>query len=113
AHQRPCAVTIMNVDELSERWNANERIRGVAFSKGEIVLVRSGPHSGSRAVVVSLLRINPDIRYLVEPVSDGPISDGPIDVRQDHLLGASAVEDALAVAELQRWYASQCDEDWE
>jgi hypothetical protein len=83
-------------------------VKGVAFRLDDSVRVTSGPHSGSRGRVVSLVETAPQPVYGVELV-DG----GEAQLRQGDLTTATAEDPGEALAHLQRWYSAQCDGAWE
>jgi hypothetical protein len=87
---------------------AREPVEGIAFLLNDSVQVTSGPHSGSRGAVISLLDSEPTPLYLVE-LGDGTEAQ----LHQEDLIGATAQDPGAALSRLQRWYASQCDGDWE
>lgn len=96
------------IDEAFHAWMQSERVPGVAFSLNESVLVVEGEHAGTSGAVVSLVSVEPDVCYLVE------LSSGQkLELVQSALIGLSSSSEGMALAELQRWYASQCDGTWE
>jgi hypothetical protein len=94
-------------DEIQYEWHHSEPIEGVAFLKDDRVdLADSSPRvSGT---VVSLEAIGPEPIY--EVATDG----GDRVVRSQSQLASPVPPAALSnIAWIQRWYASQCDGDWE
>jgi hypothetical protein len=96
-------------DEIRFAWEAGEPIHGFPFLKGDPVRVVSGPHSGARGVVTDLAALDPE--PLVRVASAGAPGDLVVPLRA---LDVDLSRDAeTALARVQRWYAAQCDGDWE
>lgn len=55
----------MNQRGVGDRWLAGERVEGVSFAHHQAVLVADGVHSGQRGVVLLLMVVSPEPRYLV------------------------------------------------
>lgn len=87
---------------------AREPVKGVAFLLNDSVRVVGGPHSGSRGSVMSLVETMPAPVYLVE-LGDGRY----VRLKQGDLVTATADDPGAVLSRLQRWYAAQCDGDWE
>lgn len=98
----------MDPTEIQRRWMDREPVEGVAFVLNDSVTIASGPNAGSRGAVVSLVTATPEPQYVVE-LGDGSDMQLP----QSALLTGTAEDPGAALGELQRWYSSQCDGDWE
>jgi hypothetical protein len=95
-------------DELTHRWSTHQPIAGVAFLLNDSVRVVSGPYAGHEAAIITLLQLGPDPLYDIE------LGDGrTVSTSQSALLPAAAKEEPFLLGRLQRWYAAQCDGDWE
>ena len=95
-------------EEIITRWMQDDQIYGVAFARDETVAILSGDSAGALGTIVSLLQVEPSTQYRVTTVSGQNL-----ECDESSLVGASALADATAFAKLQRWYAAQCDGDWE
>jgi hypothetical protein len=93
--------------ELEYRFYRYEPIENVAFLLNDSVAVIAGPDRGSGGSIISLISTDPEPAYLVE-LSTGKDAE----ISQSQLIGADS-SDGTALAELARWYSSQCDGDWE
>jgi hypothetical protein len=94
-------------DEWS--WQQREPIEGVAFRRGDpVVVVRGGP-IGQRGRTDRLVRLSPEPRYIVIVDHD----NSTIAVRQSALRSAHSESPTGVLAELCQWYAAQTDGDWE
>ncbi|NET38268.1 MAG: hypothetical protein F6K19_40765 [Cyanothece sp. SIO1E1] len=83
-------------------------IEGLAFLLNDSVRVVSGSHQGKCGTVVALDQIEPAVTYVIK-LSDS----GDVRIAEADLLTANADDAGQAVDQLQRWYSSQCDGDWE
>jgi hypothetical protein len=98
----------MDRAELDYRWMERQPIEGVAFLLNDSVRVVAGPNAGSSGAVIAVEQLEPEVTYRVE-LADG----SEIGVVESDLLTANADDAGAALAQLQRWYSSQCDGDWE
>jgi|GEM_PF-1673932 len=98
----------MDRAEFDWHWKDKKPIEGFGFLLNDSVRVMSGSHCGSRGSVVSVVEMEPEPLYLVklEDRSEVPILESA-------LLTATAQDPGKALAILQRWYSSMCDDDWE
>lgn len=94
-------------DEIQYDWHHSNPVEGVAFLKDDRVnLTESNP--GDSGTVVSLAAIDP------EPIYEVATDRGERVVRSQSRLASPVPPDTLSnIAWIQRWYASQCDGDWE
>jgi hypothetical protein len=53
--------------ETEQRFLAGERSEQVRFGINDTVRITSGPHAGRTAAVVSLVAVEPEVVFLVEP----------------------------------------------
>jgi hypothetical protein len=98
----------MDRAELDWRWMRREPVEGVAFLLNDSVRIVSGQHAGGSGAVIAVERLEPEVTYRVE------LRNGlDIEVAECDLLTRNADDPGVALAELQRWYSSQCDGDWE
>ena len=95
----------MNPEEVEHRFQRCEPTQGVAFLRGDPVDVIVGPHRGARGEVVGIRSDTPEATYEIRLDSGASVH-----LSQGELVGAASTG---ALAELQRWYAGQCDGDWE
>lgn len=51
--------------ELETRWLTAEGIPGVNFRFGDLVIIKSGEHSGETAEVIALIFVEPEPVYVV------------------------------------------------
>jgi hypothetical protein len=96
-------------DEIRYRWEHCHPVEGVAFLPNDRAVVTAGSHRGRLVRVLALRAIQPQPEFDVEVVDGGerlPLSQSEL---------ASPVPDGLAesIGWIQKWYASQCDGDWE
>jgi hypothetical protein len=97
----------MTREELDWSWNNQDPIEGVAFMLKDGVQVVAGPHAGEHGSTVHLLSLEPEPLYRVELGSGSQVT-----APQSHLRSA-LTQVGSGVAELQHWYATQTDGDWE
>ena len=95
-------------DELQYRWKAREPVEGVAFLLDDLAIVADGPRRGSQAVAKALQVVEPEPVYELEAL-DGERFVLP----QSSLESPVPADTAACIAWIQKWYASQCDGDWE
>jgi hypothetical protein len=98
----------MDRAELDYRWMSRQPLEGVAFLLNDTVRVVSGPNAGASGSVIAVEQLEPQVAYRVE-LGDG----SEVTVAETDLLTANADDPGTALAQLQRWYSSQCDGDWE
>ncbi|WP_445426026.1 hypothetical protein [Alishewanella sp. HL-SH06] len=55
--------------DLHNRWLGGERLPGVRFVMNDYVVVSSGNHAGEAGSVVSVIKFEPNILYIVETES--------------------------------------------
>jgi len=53
--------------EIERRFFAGERSERVRFAVNDSVRVTSGPHAGRTASVISLVAVEPEVVFLLEP----------------------------------------------
>jgi hypothetical protein len=58
-------VKAMTQYELESRWVTAEGIEGVSYRFSDLVVIKSGEHSGKTAEVIALLAIGPEAVYMV------------------------------------------------
>ena len=51
--------------ELESRWTTADGIDGVSYRFSDLVVIKSGEHSGKTAEVIALLAIEPEPVYMV------------------------------------------------
>ena len=56
---------IVNHRGVGDRWLADELVAGVTFAHHQPVLIEDGIHRGQRGIVVLLVAVTPEPRYLV------------------------------------------------
>jgi hypothetical protein len=56
---------------VGDRWLAGETIAGVAFAHHQAVTVAGGAHDGADGIVLLLMAVTPEPRYLVRLATDG------------------------------------------
>jgi hypothetical protein len=98
----------MDRAQIDWHWMRHEPIEGAAFTLNHPVHVTGGPYAGASGSVVSLLTLDPEPGYLVE-LGTG----GDVELSQSQLRSALSEQPGSALAELQHWYATQTDTDWE
>jgi len=98
----------MDRAELDYRWMSRQPIEGVAFLLNDSVRVVSGPNAGASGAVIAVDELEPEVTYRVE-LADG----SEVKVAGSNLLTANADDPGAALSQLQHWYSSQCDGDWE
>ena len=96
----------MDRAELDYRWMSRQPVEGVAFLLNDSVRVMSGPNAGASGAVIAIEQLEPQVTYRVE-LGDGSEAK----VAESDLLTANADDPGAALAQLQRWYSSQCDGD--
>jgi hypothetical protein len=96
-------------DEIRYRWEHCEPVEGVAFLADDCAVITAGAYSGGFARVVALRAIRPQPEFEVELAEGGE----RLVLSQSEM--ASPVPEGLAecVGWIQKWYAKQCDDDWE
>ena len=55
----------MKQRELERRWQSTEGIAGVRYRFSDLVLIKSGKHTGKTAEVIALISLDPEPMYLV------------------------------------------------
>ncbi|MCY7379009.1 MAG: hypothetical protein LH467_06680 [Gemmatimonadaceae bacterium] len=55
----------MNLRGVGDRWLADELVAGVTFAHHQPVLIADGIHRGQRGIIVLLVALTPEPRYLV------------------------------------------------
>jgi hypothetical protein len=55
--------------EIEQRFFAGERSEQVRFAINDSVRVTSGPHAGRTAAVISLVAVDPEVVFVLEPGS--------------------------------------------
>ena len=99
----------MDRDEIQDRWQHCEPIEGIAFFPNDRAVVLDRPQAESAATVLALHAVEPEPEYEVQLVAH----DKSLVVKQSKLASAVPHDIAECVAWIQKWYASQCDGDWE
>ena len=56
----------MSLRGIGDRWLAGEAVPGVTFRHNDAVEITSGEHAGSAGVILLLMGLRPEPRYLVE-----------------------------------------------
>ena len=99
---------------MDEEWNLSQYggaryapVEGAAFLPDDMAVVVRGPRSGSIVRILALRAVEPEPEY---DVDDQGVQ---LALTQSEL--TSLVPDGIAqcLAWIQKWYASQCDGDWE
>lgn len=62
----------MELSEAAVRWHEGESIPGVLFGFDDPVVIEAGENAGQLGIVVALLSLTPEPRYLIEVEPDGP-----------------------------------------
>lgn len=95
----------MERDEAEWRFVNRQPVEGLAFLLDDSVEITSGLHRGAIGSVIAIRAMDPEPVYVVK------LKDGPdVILAQSEIVGTGS---ASALADLQRWYSSQCDGDWE
>jgi hypothetical protein len=98
----------LDADERQYRWKSREPVEGIAFLLDDLAIVADGPRRGSQAVARALRAVEP------EPVYELEAADGERFVLPQSSLESPVPADiAACIAWIQKWYARQCDGDWE
>lgn len=56
----------MSLRGIGDRWLAGEPVSGVTFHHNDAVEITTGEHAGSAGVILLLMGLRPEPRYLVE-----------------------------------------------
>ena len=75
----------MTTRGLGDRWLAGEAIDGVAYAQHTLVQVVEGSRAGARGIVLLLMSIEPEPRYLVQLESGEQVP-----IRETALLAVSS-----------------------
>jgi hypothetical protein len=95
-------------DEVQYHWREAEPIRTVAFLLNDTVVVRDDEGRTTTGAAVALRTLLPVPEYEVR------LADGRTVVRKQSELGSTVPgSTAENLAWIQKWYASQCDDEWE
>lgn len=98
----------MTREELDWHWFQQEPIEGVTFMLNDSVRLIAGSGAGERGATIALLQLEPEPAYIVELGSGEDVT-----VAQSNLRSGLTEDPRSGLAELQHWYATQTDGDWE
>ena len=96
-------------DEIRYRWEHSEPVKGVAFLPNDHAIITAGSHRGRLARVLALPRVHPQPEFDAELVGAGE----RLVLAQSALTSPVPEGIAECIGWVQKWYAAQCDGDWE